>query len=271
MSRPLTLAVPKGRLLDPALALLASMGVQGLDADTRRLLLTRRADGSPVHPAQARRHPDVCRVRRRRPRHRRQGHPARAGAGRVRAGRSRLRLCRLVVAEPRELWERDDPAKWSWVRVATKYPTLTERYFSDARHPGRDRAPGRLDRAGAARRPRRAHRGPRAVGRDAARERPRRGRGDRDLDGAAHRQPRVAQDRACAGERPDRVDAPRARARRSGGRRDDPPARHARDRGRGRGAGARPLALRRGSRHPSERRWRSSPPCAPRATRPCWS
>jgi len=40
-------------------------------------------------------------------------------------------FCRLVVAEPRELWERDDPTKWSWVRVATKYPTLTERYFSE--------------------------------------------------------------------------------------------------------------------------------------------
>jgi ATP phosphoribosyltransferase len=37
----------------------------------------------------------------------------------------------LVVAEPRELWERDDPAKWSWVRVATKYPRLTEEYFSE--------------------------------------------------------------------------------------------------------------------------------------------
>jgi ATP phosphoribosyltransferase len=35
------------------------------------------------------------------------------------------------VAEPRDLWERDDPTKWSWVRVATKYPTLTERYFSE--------------------------------------------------------------------------------------------------------------------------------------------
>ena len=39
-------------------------------------------------------------------------------------------FCRLVVAEPRELRERDDPAKWSWVRVATKYPRLTEAYFS---------------------------------------------------------------------------------------------------------------------------------------------
>jgi len=40
-------------------------------------------------------------------------------------------VCRLVVAEPRELWERDDPAKWSWVRVATKYPNLTRRYFAE--------------------------------------------------------------------------------------------------------------------------------------------
>src|SRR5439155_1566950 len=40
-------------------------------------------------------------------------------------------FCRLVVAEPRELWERDDPAKWSWVRVATKYPRLAEEYFSN--------------------------------------------------------------------------------------------------------------------------------------------
>ena len=40
-------------------------------------------------------------------------------------------FCRLVVAEPRELRERDDPAKWSWVRVATKYPRLAEQYFTD--------------------------------------------------------------------------------------------------------------------------------------------
>src|SRR2546427_10488381 len=40
-------------------------------------------------------------------------------------------FCRLVVAEPRELRERDDPTKWSWVRVATKYPRLTEAYFSN--------------------------------------------------------------------------------------------------------------------------------------------
>ena len=36
----LTLALPKGRLLDPALQLLSAMGIRGLEADTRRLLLT---------------------------------------------------------------------------------------------------------------------------------------------------------------------------------------------------------------------------------------
>jgi ATP phosphoribosyltransferase len=36
-----------------------------------------------------------------------------------------------VVAEPKTLWERDDPTKWSWVRVATKYPNLTRGYFTE--------------------------------------------------------------------------------------------------------------------------------------------
>ena len=40
MPAPLTLALPKGRLLDPALQLLSAMGIRGLEADTRRLLLT---------------------------------------------------------------------------------------------------------------------------------------------------------------------------------------------------------------------------------------
>src|SRR5256886_15859295 len=39
MPAPLTLALPKGRLLDPTLQLLSAMGIQGLEADTRRLLL----------------------------------------------------------------------------------------------------------------------------------------------------------------------------------------------------------------------------------------
>jgi len=37
--------------------------------------------------------------------------------------------CRLVVAEPRDLEENDDPTRWSNIRVATKYPNITEKYF----------------------------------------------------------------------------------------------------------------------------------------------
>ncbi|RME37584.1 MAG: ATP phosphoribosyltransferase [Deltaproteobacteria bacterium] len=39
--------------------------------------------------------------------------------------------CRLVVAEPKELLKDDDPANWSNIRVATKYPNITERYFAE--------------------------------------------------------------------------------------------------------------------------------------------
>src|SRR5713101_5450678 len=127
----LTLALPKGRLLDPALQLLSAMGIRGLEGDTRRLLLTdasrdlrfillKPADiptyveygaadlGIVGKDILLEQQPDVY-------------EPVDLGFG----------FCRLVVAEPQELWERDDPAKWSWVRVATKYPRLTEEYFSE--------------------------------------------------------------------------------------------------------------------------------------------
>ena len=38
--------------------------------------------------------------------------------------------CRLVVAEPKLLQENDNPLNWSNIRVATKYPNVTERYFA---------------------------------------------------------------------------------------------------------------------------------------------
>ena len=131
MSQTLTLALPKGRLLDPALSLLSAMGIASLDADSRRLLFTdpkanlrfillKPADvptyveygaadlGIVGQDILLEQQPDVY-------------EPVDLGFG----------FCRLVVAEPRELWERDDPSRWSWVRVATKYPTLAERYFSE--------------------------------------------------------------------------------------------------------------------------------------------
>ena len=38
--------------------------------------------------------------------------------------------CRLSVAEPVELSQTDDPARWSHIRVATKYPNLTRKHFA---------------------------------------------------------------------------------------------------------------------------------------------
>ena len=38
--------------------------------------------------------------------------------------------CRLSVAEPREIGERDDQARWSHIRIATKYPRITRQHFA---------------------------------------------------------------------------------------------------------------------------------------------
>ena len=38
--------------------------------------------------------------------------------------------CRLIVAEPEDLAQSDDPERWSHVRVATKYPEITRRHFA---------------------------------------------------------------------------------------------------------------------------------------------
>ena len=130
--RPLTLALSKGRLLRPALDLLRRAGFEGLPEDDSRRLLFADPTGAlrllilkpldvPTYVEHGaadvgivgkdvllEQEPDVY-------------EPLDLGFG----------FCRLVVAEPRDLWERDDPAKWSWVRVATKYPNLTRRYFAD--------------------------------------------------------------------------------------------------------------------------------------------
>ncbi len=42
----------------------------------------------------------------------------------------RIGACRLAVAEPVDLSDRDDPRRWSHVRVATKYPEVTRHHFA---------------------------------------------------------------------------------------------------------------------------------------------
>ena len=39
--------------------------------------------------------------------------------------------CRMSVAEPNKLAATDDPKSWSHVKVATKYPKITKKYFAE--------------------------------------------------------------------------------------------------------------------------------------------
>src|SRR5918999_6463332 len=127
-----TIALPKGRTLEGALTLLKKIGFdcQALDEGRKlildfperqvRFLLLRGSDvpayveygaadlGIVGKDILLEQEPDVY-------------EPLDLGFG----------VCRLVVAEPRTVWEQDDPSKWSWLRVATKYPRLTEQYFSE--------------------------------------------------------------------------------------------------------------------------------------------
>jgi ATP phosphoribosyltransferase len=130
MTPSLTLALPKGRLYKPSIDLLRKMGLDAIPEESRRLvwksetmglrlLLLKPVDiptyveygaadlGIVGKDVLLEQEPNVY-------------EPLDLGFG----------FCRLVVAEPKELWERDDPAKWSWVRVATKYPRLAEQYFN---------------------------------------------------------------------------------------------------------------------------------------------
>lgn len=42
----------------------------------------------------------------------------------------RIGYCRLAVAEPVDMVGDDDPERWSHVRIATKYPAITQRHFA---------------------------------------------------------------------------------------------------------------------------------------------
>jgi ATP phosphoribosyltransferase len=134
MAEPLIFAIPKGRILDEALPLLAEADIVPAadfhDKDSRAL---RFKTNNPDL--------DIIRVR------------AFDVATFVAHGAAQLGIvgsdvleefryseiyapvdldighCRLSVAEPKELAETDDPREWSHIRIATKYPNFTRRHF----------------------------------------------------------------------------------------------------------------------------------------------
>ncbi|MCM8729902.1 ATP phosphoribosyltransferase [Hephaestia sp. GCM10023244] len=134
MADPIIIAVPKGRILDEALPLLAAVGIvpeAAFSDDASRALRFATNDAGI----------ELIRVR------------AFDVATFVAHGAAQLGIvgsdvlmefdypelyapvdlrighCRLSVAEPADMAEKDDPRGWSHVRVATKYPHATRTFF----------------------------------------------------------------------------------------------------------------------------------------------
>ncbi len=135
MTDPIIIAVPKGRILDEAMPLLARAGIVPeaafSDPDSRALRF--RTDRPDI---------DLIRVR------------AFDVATFVAHGAAQLGIvgsdvlaefdyselyapvdlrighCRISVAEPADMAAQDDPRGWSHVRIATKYPYTTRRHFA---------------------------------------------------------------------------------------------------------------------------------------------
>jgi len=131
----LVLALPKGRILDDAVPLMRRAGIALEpafdDPDERQLRFRTDQDGL-----------DVIRVRSR-------DVPTFVAFGAAHLGITgaddlmefdypeiyapldlQIGRCRLVVAGPAEDAGHDDPQRWSRVRIATKYPEITRRYFA---------------------------------------------------------------------------------------------------------------------------------------------
>ena len=132
MSDIITFALPKGRIMEDSMALLGKIGITcpEMAQDSRKLVFENKQDGYRFMAVRATDVPTYVEY-------------GCADIGVV--GKDtlleqdkdlyepvdlRFGYCRLVVAEPRDLLKRVDPMEWSNVRVATKYPNLTEKFFA---------------------------------------------------------------------------------------------------------------------------------------------
>lgn len=128
----ITIAIPKGRILQESVALFKRIGIDCDDllGETRRLIFENQAQRMRYMIVRATDVPTYVEY-------------GCADLGIV--GKDTLLeqekdlyepldlkfgYCRMVVAEPAELSRDDDPAGWTSIRIATKYPNFTERYFT---------------------------------------------------------------------------------------------------------------------------------------------
>ena len=131
---PLTIALSKGRILEEVLPLLARAGIEPVEnpLESRKLVIeTNLPDVNLVIIRAA----DV-------PTYVQYGAADLGVAGKdvlMEYGGDglyelldlKIAACRLMVAEPARLAERDDPRQWTRLRIATKYPMTTRRHFAD--------------------------------------------------------------------------------------------------------------------------------------------
>jgi ATP phosphoribosyltransferase len=128
----ITIAIPKGRILQDSVALFRKIGIdcEDLLSDTRKLIFENREQRMRYMIVRATDVPTYVEY-------------GSADLGIV--GKDtlleqekdlyepldlRFGYCRMVVAEPAELSRNDDPAGWTSIRIATKYPNFTEKYFT---------------------------------------------------------------------------------------------------------------------------------------------
>ncbi len=132
MSDWITFALPKGRIMQDSMELFARIGITcpEMDEDSRKLVFENPEEKFRFMAVRA---TDV-------PTYVEYGSADLGVVGKdtlLEQGKSlyepldlKFGYCRLVVAEPRALKEADSPLSWSNIRVATKYPNVTERYFA---------------------------------------------------------------------------------------------------------------------------------------------
>jgi ATP phosphoribosyltransferase len=127
----ITIAIPKGRNLKPSVEIFKSIGLDAspIVEDTRRLLFSLSKENVKFLVI---RDTDI-------PTYVEYGAADIGVSGKdvlVEQGRDlyepldlKFGFCRMVLAEPKELRAEDDPSKWTHIRVATKFPRITENYF----------------------------------------------------------------------------------------------------------------------------------------------
>ncbi|MBI3899986.1 MAG: ATP phosphoribosyltransferase [Gammaproteobacteria bacterium] len=133
MSAIINIALSKGRILEESLPLLAQAGITPLEdpLKSRKLVIDTSRDDVKIIVIRAQDVPTYVQF---------------GAADLGIAGKDvlmeydgdglyelldlKIGRCRLSVAEPANMATRDDPSTWTRVRVATKYPKITQRHFA---------------------------------------------------------------------------------------------------------------------------------------------